>query len=228
MYGTIDAVGRGFPRSKPERTIVGIAADAPLVNVSGTQVAELYVPIEPRDYGRLVLLARARGTAGGLTQPLIDAARAADPRVLPRTALPAARLGERVQGRRAATLAAGFAGVLASSLACFGIFGIVAYGACRRTQEIGIRRALGAHGRSIVFLLLRQLAMPVAFGVVLGTLAGTAAARMLEGEPFYLPGQDAAVSLAALALFLAVAAAAAVVPAIRALRVDPLAALRQE
>ena len=228
MYGTSNAVGKGFPLSNPERTIVGIAADAPLVHVSATNVGELYVPVGPRDYGRLVLLARARGNPEPLLVPLHDAARAADLRVLPRTVLPTAALAERVQGRQVATLAASLAGLLAMCLASFGIFGIVAYGATLRTQEIGIRRALGARSGSIIILLVRQVAIPVGLGIAAGTMVGVAGSRVLEGEPFYLPGLDVALPLSALALFVATAAVAAILPAIRALRLDPLMALNSE
>jgi hypothetical protein len=228
MYGTPNAVGKGFPLSDPERTIVGIAADAPLVHISATNVGELYLPVGPRDYGGLVLLARAHGNPEPLLVPLHDAARAADPRVLPRTVVPTAQLAERVQGRRVATLAAGLAGALALCLACFGIFGIVAYGATLRTQEIGIRRALGARSGSIIFLLLRQLVIPVGLGIAVGTTVGVGASRLLEGEPFHLPGLDAAIPLSALTLFVAIAAVAAIMPAIRVLRLDPLAALKYE
>ena len=228
MYGTPNAVGKGFPLSNPERTIVGIAADAPLVHVSATNVGELYFPVGTDDYAGLVLLARARGHPERLLVPLNEAARTADPRVLPRTVLPTAQLAERVQGRRVATLAAGLAGLLALCLACLGIFGIVAYGATLRTQEIGIRRALGARSRSIIFLLLRQLVIPVGLGVAVGTIMGVAGSRVLEGDPFHLPGLDAAIPLGALALFVAIAAVAAIMPALRVLRLDPLAALKDE
>lgn len=228
MYGTANAVGKGFPLSKPERTIVGLAADAPLVNVSATNVAELYSPVGPRDYGGLVLLARARGNPEALLIPMRDAARATDPRVLPRTSLPTSEFAERVHGRRAVSLAASLAGILALSLACFGIFGLVAYAATLRTREIGIRRALGAPSGSIVFLFLRHLVIPVGSGMALGTVAGVAVTKVLEGEPFYLPGLDAAIPLSALALFVVVAAAAAIMPALRVLRLDPLAALKYE
>ena len=228
MYGTPNAVGKGFPLSRPERTIVGIAADAPLVHVSATNVAELYSPVGRRNYGGLVLLARARGNPERLLIPMRDAARATDPRVLPRTSLPTTQFADRVNGRRVVSLAASLAGMLALSLACFGIFGLVAYTASMRTQEIGIRRALGARRGSIVKLFARQLVAPVGFGMALGTVAGVAVTSVLEGEPFYLPAVDAGMLLAALAVFALTAGFSAVIPALRALRRDPIVALRHE
>jgi predicted permease len=228
MYGTVNVVGKGFPRSNPARTIVGVVADAPLVNVSATNVAELYSPAGPGDYAGLVLLASARGNPQQLLTTMRDAARAADQRVLPQTSLPAARFAERVQERRVASLVASFTGVLALSLACFGIFGLVAYASALRTQEIGIRRALGARGGSVVLLLLRQLVIPVGVGMALGAMTGVAVGRVLEGEPFYLPATDVATPLTALAVFALGAVSAALMPAFRALRLDPLQALRHD
>jgi len=173
-----------------------------------------------------VLLARARGNPERVLIPMRDAARAADPRVLPRTSLPATEFAERVQRRRVVSLAASLAGLLALSLACFGIFGLVAYAATLRTQEIGIRRALGARSGSIVSLFLRQLVIPVGFGMALGTVVGVAVTRVLEGEPFYLPAVDASISVAALTVFALTATFAAVMPVVRALRLDPNLALR--
>lgn len=228
MYGTLDVVGKGFPRSSPQRTIVGVSADAPLNDVTATNVAQLYSPIDRGDYGDLVLLARARGASERLLMPMRDAARLADGRVLPQILLPSAQFREKLRARQVASLIGGLMGVLALSLACFGIFGLVSYGVAMRTKEIGIRRALGADAESVIRLLLRQLALPVGLGMLAGTFGGVAVGGALTGEPFYLPAVDAATPAVALAFFTAVAAIAALVPASRALGADPLQALRHE
>jgi predicted permease len=228
MYGSVDAVGKGFPRSNPERTIVGVAADAALVHVAATNVAELYLPVDQDQSGGLVLLASARTDPQRLLAPMRDAARLADPRVLPRTWLPTAQFDARVQGRRVASLIASATGLLALGLACFGIFGLVAYASTMRMHEIGIRRALGANSVSVVVLLLRHLAIPVGLGMALGTAVGVSVGRVLEGEPFYLPAATVDIPAIALIVLGLTAALAALVPALRALRLDPLTALRHE
>ncbi len=228
MYGTLDVVGRGFPRSKPERTIIGIAADAPLANVTATHVAEQYMPVGARHYGNVVLLARTSGDPERLPGLMRTAARAADSRVLPQTWLPAALFEQSVRDRRVASLIGSVVGGLAMSLACFGIFGLVACGVAVRSKEIGIRRALGAGRRSIVGLLLRQLLLPVALGMLVGTIAGVAVGRILEGEPFYLPSMDVATPVGALAIVAVMAAAAVLAPVSRALGADQLRALKHE
>ena len=104
----------------------------------------------------------------------------------------------------------------------------MSYASSLRTREIGIRRALGASRGSVIRLLLRQLIVPLAIGVLLGSIAGVFAGTVLEGEPFFLPAPDVATPLAAVGVFIVTACAAALVPAWRSLRLDPLDALRHE
>jgi predicted permease len=228
MYGTLDVVGKGFPRSMAHQTIIGISADAPLATVTATNVAEQYSLIGRNGYADVVLLARARGNADRLLAPLRDAARVADARVLPKTSLPTTQFDKTLRTRRFASAIASMTGLLALSLACFGIFGVVAYSVAMRTREIGIRRALGAGGASVVLLLLRQLTVPIALGMLVGTAVGVASASALQGEPFHLPSPDLATPAVALVIFALTAAVAALLPSLRALGMDPLHALRHE
>jgi predicted permease len=228
MYGTVDVVGKGFPRSASGRTIVGVAADAPLTSVTASRVAEQYGPVGAGHYGTVLLLARISGNPERLLAPMRAAARAADGRVLPRTWLPSAQFEQMARERRVASLVAMLVGILALSLACFGIVGLVACSVSVRMKEVGIRRALGAEGRSIVALLLRQLLLPVGLGLVVGTIAAIAVSRVLEVEPFYLPPIDMATLSSALGLFVLAAAIAVTAPLSRALSVDPLPALKHE
>jgi predicted permease len=228
MYGTVDAVGKSFPGGSGERTIVGIVADAPLINVAATNVGEMYLPVDPARSAGLILIAGAKADPQRLLVPMREAARSADRRVLPRTWLLSQSFALTLQARQVASLMAAAVGLLALSLACFGVYGLVSYASTLRTREIGIRRALGASGGSIVRLLLKQLAIPLAAGMMAGTAAGVAVATLLEGEPFYLPAPDLLTPIAALAVFVGAAAAAAVLPALRSLAQDPLVALRHE
>jgi predicted permease len=228
MYGTLDVVGKDFPKSKPSRTIVGIAGDAAVVTLRAEGVAEHYVPLGPSQYHDAALIARARANPAMLLKPIQNAARAADSRVLPITHLLSDEFEEGVQLSRLASLIAALVGLLVLALACLGIFGVVAYAVTLRTKEMGIRRALGAEGRQVLFPLMRQLAWPVAVGMLLGVGLGMAAAHLFEGEPFYLASADAVAPMAALVVFGLTGLAAALVPASRALRADPVRALRHE
>jgi ABC-type antimicrobial peptide transport system permease subunit len=129
--------------------------------------------------------------------------------------------------RLLATLSSGF-GLLALLLSCLGLYGILSYAVARRTNEIGIRMALGADRRDVLWLVLRDALRLVLLGALMGILAALAAARLVSSQLFGISAADpAAVGLATLAL-LVVATVAAYLPARRATRVDPLVALRYE
>ena len=169
MYGSLDVLGEGFPRSaSTRRTIVGISKDAPLLKPGAMTVAEQYTPIGLDDYAGALLLARSRGNPASLAAPMRAAARASDRRVIASTWLMRTSYEERVRSRSFASAVAGITGMLALVLACFGIFGVVSYGVAMRTKEIGIRRALGATGTSVMTMVMRQLALPVGIGILSG------------------------------------------------------------
>jgi predicted permease len=129
--------------------------------------------------------------------------------------------------RLLATLATGF-GLAALFLVALGLYGVIAQWAAQRTREIGVRMALGATSGGVRWLVLRQGVALVMVGLVLGIPAALAASRLLEGLLFGVQPMDPkTVTVAALAMF-AVAALAAYLPARRASRVDPMAALRCE
>jgi predicted permease len=129
--------------------------------------------------------------------------------------------------RLMATLSGAF-GLLALVLACVGLYGVMSYGVAGRTNEIGIRMALGARGRDVLWLILREAALLVGVGVGVGLPAALAAARLATGLLYGVtPADPVSVSLAVLLLF-AVAALACYLPARRATKVDPMVALRYE
>jgi predicted permease len=132
-----------------------------------------------------------------------------------------------VQQKLIARLAA-FFGVLALLLACIGLYGVLSYAVARRTNEIGIRMALGAQRGNVVWLVLREEITLVAVGVVIGLAASLAATQTAAGLLFGLkPNDPLNITLATL-LLVAVAAWAGYLPARRAARVDPMVALRHE
>ncbi|MFL6333878.1 MAG: ABC transporter permease [Pyrinomonadaceae bacterium] len=129
--------------------------------------------------------------------------------------------------RLMATLSGAF-GLLALVLACVGLYGVMSYGVAGRTNEIGIRMALGARGRDVLWLILREAALLVGVGVGVGLPAALLAARLAEGLLYGVtPADPVSVSLAVL-LLCAVAALACYLPARRATKVDPMVALRYE
>jgi predicted permease len=129
--------------------------------------------------------------------------------------------------RLVARLAA-FFGLLALSLACVGLYGVLSYAVARRTNEIGIRMALGARRGDVIWLVLREALALVVAGVTVGLSASLAAMRTASTLLYGLEPNDPTTIAAATLLLLAVAALAGYLPARRAARVDPMAALREE
>jgi ABC-type antimicrobial peptide transport system permease subunit len=117
--------------------------------------------------------------------------------------------------------------VMALLLAAIGIYGILAYSVAQRTQEIGIRMALGAEPRSVVGLVLRGSLTFVALGIGIGLAGAVGATRVLTTFLFGVTPMDPMVNTAAVIVLAAVAWVAGYIPARRATRVDPLVALRR-
>ncbi len=126
-----------------------------------------------------------------------------------------------------ATLAGGFA-LLALGIAGVGLYGSVAYTVARRTNEIGIRMALGAQRGRVVWMVVRQVAMLIGVGLAIGVPAALAGSRFVASFLYGLEPTDPLAMAAAVGILLVAAAMAAAVPARRASRIDPMTALRHE
>jgi putative ABC transport system permease protein len=240
MYGTLDVLGREFPvsaggRSKssapvaslsaPEGTVVAVAADAHSIKVDANDVAELYRPLKIEDFSEVELVARARTDADRLL-PILREAAMMDPRVIPASRAMHEDFDRHMQGPRiAGALSAGI-GLLTLALACLGIFGVVSYGVALRTKEIGIRVALGAQQPALLRAIVRQVLTPVVIGAAIGIVLAIPTGMVLQSEPFYLENADPIAFGAALAVFAAAGAAAALWPAFQVLRNNPVDALR--
>jgi predicted permease len=225
MFGTLDVMGRGFPKSEPRATIVGVAEDAHSIRVNATDVMELYLPLEPKDFSLVYLVARARTDAGRLP-PILREAASIDSRVIPVAHVLREDFARRTSGPRLASAIAGSIGAVTLALACLGIFGVVSYGVALRTKEIGIRVALGAKQPALLRAIVRQVLTPVAIGMLLGFALAVPTSRALASEPFYLQNVDPIAFVGALAVFVLAGAIAALWPAFAVLRGNPVDALR--
>jgi len=211
----------------PWRTIVGVVGDAKYSSLTEDRTPILYVPLAQRHETGMVLYVRTSGAPASLLAGVRREVQALEPN-LP---LPELRtVGETVSSsfyvaRMGAVLLGAFAG-LALLLAVIGVYGVVSFGVAQRTREIGVRMALGAGAGDVQGLVLKQGLRLVAVGVTLGMLLALAAARSLESFLFGVRGRDP-ITFAAVPLALAaVAFLACLVPARRAMKLDPLVALR--
>jgi predicted permease len=135
---------------------------------------------------------------------------------------------ERLKQDRLIAQLVSFFGALALLLACIGLYGVMAHGVVRRTNEIGIRMALGARGSNIAWMILRETLMLVVIGLVLGIPTALFAAKFISAQLFGLQPADPAALIGAALVLTLVALLAGYFPARRASRVNPLTALRYE
>ena len=220
-----------YSSPRPWITIVGIVKDVKQMGLDVSPRPEMYYPYRQASYNWMVprdIVIRAdhpMSLAAAARQRIWEVDR--DQPVSNIETLDDI-LDEEVQQRRAQALVLGAFAVLALVLACVGIYGVLSYLVSQRTQEIGVRMALGAQSSHILANVVgRGLSLAI-LGVVIGLVAAAALTRLLETILFGVSARDPLTFLAVSATLLFVAVAASFVPARRAMRVDPISALRNE
>ena len=217
------------------RTVVGIVGDVRHRGLDAEPRPEIYLPHAQFPAGsgtplrtmRLVL--RTEGNPGALTAPLRAAVAELDPDIpLTEVQTMEQALGVWAAERRLTMLiVAGFA-LLALALGAVGVYGVMAHLVTQRTREIGIRIALGAVPREILRLVLSQGVRLAVLGIAVGLLGALAASRLLTRLLFQTAPTDTTTFVATAAALALVAVAASLIPAVRAVRTDPVDALRAE
>jgi predicted permease len=212
------------------KTIIGVCADTRYNNMRD-EPPPLHFDLyrQGTDIGGVTFMVRSPVAAGELVPMLRNAARQIDPD-LPLTSVRTQQEqidADMQQERLFASLTLGF-GFLALVLACVGIYGIMAYTVSQRTNEIGIRLALGAVRGQIRGMVLREAAWIAVCGVVLGALATLLLARLVQAMLFGVKPYDPVSLAGSGVLLLVLALLASYIPAQRATSIDPMEALRTE
>lgn len=240
FFGAGKAVGRHVVVGDvSDIEIVGIVRDSKykdvreeprnVVPVHGEPPNVVYLPFEQSVVEQMTLYVRTVGDPARVTAAIRREVRAVDVNVpIYNVRTLAAQLDESLsQERLVATLSSWF-GAFALLLASIGLYGVLAYSVTRRTNEIGLRMALGAERRGVIWMVLREALLLVGMGVALGVPLALALARSVSSLLYGLEATDALTISAAVALLFVVAATASYLPARRASRVDPMIALRYE
>jgi predicted permease len=232
FFGDASPLGRrlGWSRDNADRIeIVAVVGDVRGRDARAAAPPMLYTPWRQSADASAVFAVRTAGDPRAALPAVRAGVGAADPSV---PLMNVTTLGEEVEDtfrqERLFARHCALAGSVALLVAAVGLFGLVSYGVARRTNEIGIRMALGAVRRDVLALVMRESMALVATGVLLGLAAIAAGSRVLASLLFGVVPADASALAGASVLVAAVSAAAAYLPARRAARVDPLAALRYE
>jgi predicted permease len=230
------ALGREFTRAFLNRTpwtVIGVIADlrhgGPL---STEKASQIFFPLDVSEFDlntAMMVVMRPSGTLPGLPDQLRRVAQGIGPRVLVERIRTSEELfGDRVATPRRRTVLLGLLGGLGLALALVGVFGMTAYSVTQRTAEIGVRMAFGARHGQVVQTMVRDSAVPVVIGTVLGVGGAVLATRVIETFLFATAPTDP-LTLATVAVTLATTGClAALVPAMRAAKVDPASSLRAD
>jgi predicted permease len=207
--------------------IVGVVADVRQSGPRGEMSAQFYIPNALYPPQSAYLAVRASGDTVHSVRAIRKAVLTIDPEQSIAEVRTMDEILERSVGRQylAAQLLSAFA-VMALVLALVGLYGALAFSVAQRTQEIGIRRALGAGQPAVLRLIMGQALRLTAIGIAGGLAAALAVTRALESFLFQVSTTDLTTFAAMSALFVVVALLAALVPAWRAVRISPLSALR--
>jgi putative ABC transport system permease protein len=232
IFGSADPLGQRLRSWRDEnvyREIVGVVSDVRYSGVSDDEHSLVFVPHRQDSWGSLIVVLQTSGEPAALGETLRREVARLDrdlavARIRPLASLAAASISPQKFG---ATLLAIFAGA-AALLAGIGIYSVMAYAVARRTQELGLRLALGATPGSLVRLVLARASVLTAIGAVTGLVGAVAVGRLMRGLLFGISPNDVATLVAVPMLLAFVALVACTVPARRAANTEPLTALRIE
>jgi predicted permease len=235
FFGDANPIGRRFSleeRLDPARMfeIVGVVENAKFSDLRGNP-RMVYVPSTQLEgsLGRMYFEVRTAGDPRALIPAIRSAVREIDPTLgLEDLKTQAQRIEQALTGERSFAELCSFFGILALGLAAGGLYGLMSYFVTRRTNEIGIRMALGAQRKQVLVMVLQQSLGLVAAGVAVGLVAAFAMTRLIASELYGLKPTDP-LTLGLTTLFmLTIATLAVYFPARRATKVDPMVALRYE
>ena len=218
----------GYPANSA-REIVGIVGDVKDSDLSARQSTQIYVPFVQNPFWAADIAVRVHGNPSALSGTLREQIRAIDSALPVAAVRPMAEvIGSSIAQPRFRTTLLSLFGAAALLLAAIGIYGVLAYTVAQQTREIGIRIALGANPGKVLRLVLGRGLRLAGFGTAIGILAALMLTQLLNSLLFGVSATDPVTFAAVAGLLLGVALLACYVPARRAMRVDPMVALRYE
>jgi putative ABC transport system permease protein len=222
-------IGKRFGSSNKWYTIVGIVGDVKFTSVTKDSDPEFYEPYRQAPVADMVLTVRTASAPLRLAPALREEVHETDPDqpVSRVTSMEEYVAGTMATPRLSAIVLSGFGGT-ALLLAAVGIYGVISFAVTRRTREIGLRIALGARGRDVTFMVIRQALILASIGVAIGVGGALALTKVMQEMLFGVSAREPFAYLGVSSLLIAIATLAAYVPARRAARISPSVSLRSE
>jgi putative ABC transport system permease protein len=231
-WGDADPIGRRMAMSSPsgdEAEVVGIAGDVRTSGLDADAARTVYMSTSQGGYNFMTVLVKAQNDPRALVPAIRNLVHELDPALpLHHIRTVEAMVAGSVAQQRFQMLLVGAFSLLMFALAIVGTYGVTAYGVSERTNELGIRAALGATGGDIRRLVLREGAQLAVIGILVGGLTAAALSRMLARFVFQVSTLDAVTFVSAPMLLGLAALVATFIPAHRAARADPMCALRAD
>ena len=236
FFSGVDPIGKRLKMARTDEeqhawfTIIGVASDVRSYGLEVKPRPQIYTTVEQNTDNEMTLIVRAE------TMPVASLERAirAEMKLLDPTLPPAnfrtmeSLIADAVARPRFSTFLLGLFATSALLLTAVGLYGVVAYATAQRTREIGIRIALGAQGRNVLALVIRQGMLPALIGLAIGLAGALALTRLLANQLYDVKTTDPLTFLCVTAVLLLVTLAACFLPASRAMQIDPVVALRYE
>ncbi|MBV8206284.1 MAG: ABC transporter permease [Acidobacteria bacterium] len=231
------AIGRSYQENVMEHTrsvlIVGVAQDAKYRRLRDDVPPTIYIPLAQNPFsGEQHALGdyevRFFGSPAALEREILAAAHSLDPQISLQFTPLAEQVANSLRQERLIAGLSSFFSALALLLASIGIYGVMAYSVARRTHEIGVRMALGARHGDVLRMVMGQALLMTAAGLVIGIPAALGASRMVRSMLFGVRTANPMLIALALVIIAVVAISASWIPALRASRIEPMAALRSE
>ena len=224
-----DAIGKQMAFGPERRTVIGVVGDIRTRRLDDTAQGQLYLPMSEQAQSYASIVVRGSADSRALMARLRDAVRVDDPNL---PVYQMRRMDEVIAAsiapRRTNTILLVLFGGLAVLLATVGVYAVLSYGVAQRTREIGVRVALGAQRSDVVKMIVGDGVRLAVIGVAIGVLGAYLLSRFVASLLYGVSPQDPRIFAAAAIALAAVAGAAAWIPALRATRVDPITALREE
>lgn len=223
-----DPLGQSYDWNHKKLPVIALVGDAYIMAIRDRDAGEVYVPIAQARLAESVLLVRTSRPPDEMATLIAKLARAEDPQLSPVTRSLQRAFDEKFSDSARITVVISAMGILALLLSAIGLYGVVSYNVGQRTKEIGVRVALGATPTRIIGSLVSRLLVPLSIALAAGLVLAGALSFVLRSQLYGVNHLDPVSYLGAALVLAATGALAALVPARRALKIDPMVALRTE